>query len=141
MITPEQRAEWRDDAGQNVYKPTNNRILALLDEVERLTAWFESAYVESIRAENAEAEVDRLQAELDEHRAHYVDPREHQRLRAGLTSLANDWYPGTPGLWRKNSWAQLTKEQCARQLRALLAVDRSSDPLTDDQRNDRQEQS
>lgn len=46
------------------------------------------------RAEKAEAERDRLQEELDEHRAHYVDPREYEALReqlAAVEALADEW--------------------------------------------------
>lgn len=61
-------------------------------------------------ADAAESEVDRLQAELDEHRAHYVDPQEYQRLRAGIEALADSW--------EGDSLAG--DRYCARELRALL---------------------
>jgi chromosome segregation ATPase len=48
---------------------------------------FRVAEANRLRAEQAEAERDRLREELDEHRAHYVDPREYERLRAGIEAL------------------------------------------------------
>jgi hypothetical protein len=43
------------------------------------------------RAESAEAALARVQEELDEHRAHYVDPAAYAELRAGVEALADEW--------------------------------------------------
>lgn len=58
----------------------------------------------------------------------YADEGEAQRQRAdkaeahlaAVAALADEWYPN-PGPARLNSWGQLAREKCARDLRAALA--------------------
>lgn len=67
-------------SGQSYCRCGNNwpcNTLPLLDLVEQ----------QRDRIAELEREQDRLREELDEHRAHYVDPREHERLRAGIEAL------------------------------------------------------
>jgi len=45
---------------------------------------------------------------------------ERDALMERLYALADEWYPGLPGPRRMNSWAQLTREKCARELRDAL---------------------
>lgn len=75
-MTPEQMAEWRKHAEEHVHDACDqepmcdDRVLALLDTVERLTAeyrkWSDIATDEQIARENAEAERDR-------YKQHYLD--------------------------------------------------------------------
>lgn len=71
-----EREEWRARALSNAEQCDRN--------------WAEACLAVS-RAESAEAALAKVQEELDEHRAHYVDPAAYAELRAGVEALADEW--------------------------------------------------